>query len=56
MATDLKDRDERKDAEDPWEKLSPEERKKAERHLFILYVFMGLMVVTPFIVFFILKK
>lgn len=42
--------------EDPWEKLSPEERKRAERHLVILYVVMGLMVVVPFVFFYFFRK
>lgn len=42
--------------EDPWQKLSPEERKRAERHLIILYVAMGLMVVLPFVFFILFRK
>ena len=56
MAKEPKAADEPYEIEDPWAKLSPEEKKKAERHLLILYVFMGLMVVAPFIVFFVLKS
>jgi len=42
--------------EDPWKKLSPDERKRAERHLMILYVSMILMVVVPFFILLYLKK
>ncbi len=42
--------------EDPWQKLTPAEKKRAERHLILLYVAMILMVISPFIVFFFFKK
>lgn len=42
--------------EDPWEKLSDDERKKAERHLKILYGVMILFVILPFIVFFLTRR
>lgn len=56
MAKEPKKVDDPYEIEDPWAKLSPEEKKKAERHLLILYISMGLMVIAPFIVFFILKN
>jgi hypothetical protein len=42
--------------EDPWQQLSPEERKRAERHLIILYIVMGTMVVAPFVFFYFFRK
>jgi len=41
--------------EDPWSKLSPEERKRAERHLYILYAVMIAFAVLPILLFFLLK-
>jgi len=43
-------------SEDPWQKLTPEERKRANRHLIILYIAMFVMVASPFIVLLILKQ
>jgi hypothetical protein len=42
--------------EDPWQQLTPEARKRAERHLLILYVVMGTMVVAPFVFFYFFRK
>jgi hypothetical protein len=42
--------------EDPWQKLSPHERKRAERHLMILYVVMGTMVIGPLVLLFFFRK
>lgn len=42
--------------EDPWEKLSKPERKKAERNLYILYAVMTLLVILPFVMFFVFRK
>jgi phosphotransferase system glucose/maltose/N-acetylglucosamine-specific IIC component len=38
--------------EDPWEKLSESERKKAERHLFMLYAVMIAFAILPFVLFY----
>lgn len=46
------DRDKPSDQEecdDPWAKLSPEQRKKAQVHLRILYGVMVLMIIGPLI-------
>ena len=49
-------REDEGNGEDPWQQLSPEARKRAERHLIILYIAMGIMVVAPFIFFYFFRK
>lgn len=39
----------REECDDPWAKLSPEQRKKAQVHLRILYGVMVLMIIGPLI-------
>jgi hypothetical protein len=34
---------------DPWEKLTPEERRRAKRHQTILYVVMAALILLPFV-------
>jgi hypothetical protein len=40
---------------DPWSRLSPVERKRAERHLLILYASMVILIVFPFIFFMVFR-
>jgi len=42
--------------DDPWAELSPEQRKRAQRHLWILYAAMIIMGILPFIAFFLLRN
>jgi hypothetical protein len=42
--------------EDPWAKLDPAARKKAERHLYMLYAAMIILGLLPFILFLIFRK